>query len=202
MVKIRLSRIGAKGQPYYRVVVVDERKKRDGAVIETIGRYNPRTEPLTFEIDRERLKYWRGVGAQATEPVLVLLGEAKPKFHQPRSKKEETPTSAAATPVAPAIPQAPVPTATPAEGAATVKTEAPETTPEPSPELAEAVNASEQASPEATPEVIAAVVEKTEGVEKTEVTAQENQPKSGDETASMAEEAAQTDNSDEVTTVA
>lgn len=195
MVKIRLSRIGAKGQPYYRVVVVDERKKRDGAVLETIGRYNPRTEPLTFEIDRERLKYWRGVGAQPTEPVLVLLGEAKPKFHKPREKKEEAPTAAPAAP-APGAEQA-TNEVTPTEGAAEVKTDAPETTPEASPELAEAVKASEEAHGEVTPEVVAETIERTEKFETEEAAAQQNQPQSGEVAAAEAEEASETDNSDE-----
>ncbi len=195
MVKVRLSRIGAKGQPYYRVVVVDERAKRDGAVKETIGRYNPRTEPSTFEIDKERLNYWRGVGAQLTEPVLVLLGEAKPKRHQPKNVKQEEPA-----PAAPAVsgeaPAEPLPLPTPAEGAAEVEVKAPEETPAASPALAEAEVASAQASPEATPEEIEQTVEATE-VTAASPAPEENQPMSGETPVDVAEEAAESDNTED-----
>lgn len=185
MVKIRLSRIGAKGQPYYRVVVVNERSKRDGKVIESIGSYNPRTEPSTFEIDKERLKYWRGVGAQLTEPVLVLLGEAKPKKHQPRAKKEET---AAPTKEAAEV----QPEATPTEGAAEVKVDAPETTPEASAELAQTAEASEKVSPEATPEEVAQTIENTEDVVTENLENAEKQPQTQDQPVAAAEQLEET----------
>ena len=73
MVKIRLRRTGAKKQPHYRVVVADSRSPRDGKFIETIGHYNPRTEPPTVEIDAERALYWLSVGAQPTEAVRRML---------------------------------------------------------------------------------------------------------------------------------
>ncbi len=73
MVKIRLRRTGAKKQPHYRVVVADSRSPRDGKFIETIGHYNPRTEPPTVEIDAERALYWLGVGAQPSEAVRRML---------------------------------------------------------------------------------------------------------------------------------
>jgi small subunit ribosomal protein S16 len=73
MVKIRLMRVGMKGQPSYRVVVADARSPRDGRIIENIGWYNPRTEPSTIQIDAERAKYWLGVGAQASDSVKSLL---------------------------------------------------------------------------------------------------------------------------------
>ena len=72
-VKIRLARHGAKKRPYYRVVVADSRTKRDGRVIEEIGKYHPTEEPSLIEIDSERAQYWLGVGAQPTEQVAVLL---------------------------------------------------------------------------------------------------------------------------------
>jgi len=59
--------------PFYRVVVADSRKKRDGRVIEQIGKYHPTEDPSVIDIDRERVQYWLGVGAQPTEPVLALL---------------------------------------------------------------------------------------------------------------------------------
>lgn len=73
MVKIRLRRIGKKRQPSYRVVVTDSRAPRDGAFIEAIGRYNPRTEPSVVEIDPERAREWLGRGAQPSEAVARLL---------------------------------------------------------------------------------------------------------------------------------
>lgn len=72
-VKIRLSRVGAKKQPYYRVVVADARAPRDGRFIEVIGRYNPRTEPSTVEIDKEKALAWLAKGAQPTDQVKNLL---------------------------------------------------------------------------------------------------------------------------------
>ena len=71
--KIRLKRMGKKFYAFYRVVVVDSRKKRDGKVIEEIGTYNPNTQPSTIEIKSDRAQYWLGVGAQPTETVFKLL---------------------------------------------------------------------------------------------------------------------------------
>ncbi|MEW6582112.1 MAG: 30S ribosomal protein S16 [Actinomycetota bacterium] len=73
MVKIRLARVGSKKNPIYRVVVSDARSKRDGRTIETIGRYNPRTEPSTVVIDLEKANRWIGQGAQPTAAVARLL---------------------------------------------------------------------------------------------------------------------------------
>ena len=67
--KIRLKRQGKKFYAFYRVVVVDSRKKRDGKVIEEIGTYNPNTQPSTIQIKSDRAQYWLGVGAQPSEPV-------------------------------------------------------------------------------------------------------------------------------------
>ncbi|MEO1928399.1 MAG: 30S ribosomal protein S16 [Nautiliaceae bacterium] len=72
MVKIRLARFGRKKRPFYRVVVTDSRKRRDSGWIESIGYYNPMTEPTTVKIDLERLNYWLGVGAQMSERVAKL----------------------------------------------------------------------------------------------------------------------------------
>jgi small subunit ribosomal protein S16 len=73
MVKIRLRRTGAKKKPTYRVVVTDARAPRDGRFIEIIGYYDPRTEPVTFNIEEERVLYWLSVGAQPTDVVHKLL---------------------------------------------------------------------------------------------------------------------------------
>ena len=71
--KIRLKRLGKIRAPYYRVVVADSRTKRDGRVIEEIGKYHPTEEPSLIDISSERAQYWLGVGAQPTEQVLALL---------------------------------------------------------------------------------------------------------------------------------
>src|SRR4051794_20065531 len=67
---MRLGKIRA---PYYRIVVADSRTKRDGRVIETIGKYHPKQDPSLIEVDSDRAQYWLGVGAQPTEPVAAIL---------------------------------------------------------------------------------------------------------------------------------
>ena len=76
MLKIRLRRTGARGQASYRVVIVDSRAPRDGAFVEIIGNYNPRTEPETIIIKEERALYWLKQGAQPTDTTARLLGKA------------------------------------------------------------------------------------------------------------------------------
>jgi small subunit ribosomal protein S16 len=71
--KIKLMRLGKMRAPYYRIVVADARTKRDGRVIETIGKYHPKEDPSFIEVDTERAQYWLGVGAQPTEPVTAIL---------------------------------------------------------------------------------------------------------------------------------
>ena len=71
--KIRLMRLGKIRAPYYRIVVADSRTKRDGRVIETIGKYHPKEDPSFIEVDSDRAQYWLGVGAQPTEPVAAIL---------------------------------------------------------------------------------------------------------------------------------
>ena len=97
--KIRLSRGGAKKRPYYRVVVADSRKPRDGRYIERVGTYNPmvaKDHPERLKLDDERIKYWLGVGARPSDRVARFLGDLgmidKPpipeqtKQHLPRAK--------------------------------------------------------------------------------------------------------------------
>jgi small subunit ribosomal protein S16 len=72
-VKIRLKRMGKIHAPFYRVVVMNSRTKRDGRAIEEIGKYHPTHEPSIIEINSERVQYWLGVGAQPTEQVAALL---------------------------------------------------------------------------------------------------------------------------------
>jgi small subunit ribosomal protein S16 len=101
-VKIRLKRMGKIRAPYYRIVVADSRTKRDGRVIEEIGKYHPKEDPSFIEVDSERAQYWLGVGAQASEPVAAILkvtgdwqrfkGEAAPapmQVAEPRRDKTE-----------------------------------------------------------------------------------------------------------------
>ncbi|RZU64763.1 SSU ribosomal protein S16P [Microterricola gilva] len=72
-VKIRLKRMGKIRAPYYRIVVADSRTKRDGRVIEEIGKYHPTENPSFIEVDSERAQYWLSVGAQPTEQVAAIL---------------------------------------------------------------------------------------------------------------------------------
>jgi small subunit ribosomal protein S16 len=101
-VKIRLKRMGKIRQPYYRIVVADSRTKRDGRVIEEIGKYHPKQDPSFIEVDSERALYWLGVGAQPSEPVTAILkvtgdwqkfkGEAAPepmKVAEPKRDKTD-----------------------------------------------------------------------------------------------------------------
>ena len=72
-VKIRLTRVGSKKNPIYRVVVADSRSPRDGRFIEIVGRYNPQTDPSTIELDEAKIQDWISKGAQPTEPVARLI---------------------------------------------------------------------------------------------------------------------------------
>jgi small subunit ribosomal protein S16 len=72
-VKIRLARHGAKKAPFYRIVVADARSPRDGAFIERVGTYNPRTQPSEIHVDAEKAKKWLANGAQPTHQVRKLL---------------------------------------------------------------------------------------------------------------------------------
>ena len=71
---VRLTRMGRNKKPFYRIVVTDSRKRRDGGWIESIGYYNPLTSPATIKVDEERLAYWKGVGAQLSDRVAKITG--------------------------------------------------------------------------------------------------------------------------------
>jgi small subunit ribosomal protein S16 len=73
---IRLSRRGARKQPYYRIVVIEKDRARDGRSVEVVGTYNPRTTPATVELRRERVDYWTSKGAQVSDRVKKLLEKA------------------------------------------------------------------------------------------------------------------------------
>lgn len=72
-VRLRLSRVGGKKDPIWRIVVADQRSPRDGRVIETIGQYNAQTEPSTIRVDEERARHWLDRGAQPSDQVRKLL---------------------------------------------------------------------------------------------------------------------------------
>src|SRR5215203_5955216 len=73
MLAISLMRMGAKGKPFYRVVVKEKRSKRDGAYLENLGTYNPMLNPSEVNLKHDRIQYWIGVGAQPTETVKSLI---------------------------------------------------------------------------------------------------------------------------------
>lgn len=73
MVKIRLFRTGAKNRPSYRIVAADARVKRNGKILEILGFYDPKTDPVTIKIKMDRIKHWLGQGAQPTKAVKNLL---------------------------------------------------------------------------------------------------------------------------------
>ena len=136
-VKIRLKRLGKIHAPYYRIVVADSRKKRDGRVIEEIGKYHPTENPSLIEVTSERAQYWLSVGAQPTPQVLAILKltgdwgtfkgekdakntvqtrEAKPEFNpdtkkkpvlKPKAKAEPAKAEASAEAPAEAVADAP-----------------------------------------------------------------------------------------------
>lgn len=76
MVRIRLRRMGAKKNPYYRIVVTDKRSPRDGRFIEAIGTYDPNTQPETVKLEMERAAHWLSQGAQASEGAVRILRRA------------------------------------------------------------------------------------------------------------------------------
>ena len=75
-VRMRLTRVGSKKNPIYRVVVADSRSPRDGRFIEIVGRYNPQTDPSTIDLDADKVKDWLAKGAQPSEPVARLIKAA------------------------------------------------------------------------------------------------------------------------------
>ena len=100
MLKIRLTRMGAKKAPFYRLVVTDSRVARDGKCIENLGTYNPMVEPAEIKLNEERVKYWLSVGAQMTDTakeLITLQGiiektpyrAPKPKQMPPAPKQKE-----------------------------------------------------------------------------------------------------------------
>lgn len=108
MVRIRLRRMGARKKPFYRIVVADKRSPRDGRFIETIGSYNPLTEPETVTLKHVRAAYWLGQGAQPSEAVARLLRKAEllDDAGKPIPYEEEPQEAPAETEEAPETPAA------------------------------------------------------------------------------------------------
>ena len=76
MLMIRLARVGTRKKPFYRLVVIEKDRARNGKALEIIGLYNPRTSPATFNMQRERVEYWASKGAQMTDRVTKLVKSA------------------------------------------------------------------------------------------------------------------------------
>jgi small subunit ribosomal protein S16 len=119
MLRIRLSRKGKKRQPSYRVVVAEKEAKRDGRIVESIGHYNPLTNPPTYQIDEARALHWLSNGAQPSDAVRVLLNkqgtiDRLARLHAGESLEalvtEYTGVAAPAEAVAPAVVEEPAPT--------------------------------------------------------------------------------------------
>ncbi len=108
MVRIRLRRMGSKKQPSYRIVVADKESPRDGAFIEVIGNYNPRTQPESVQVQEDRALYWMKVGAKPSESVVQLFRKTGTTARYERLMKGEAPEgllaeAAAAVAAQPAI---------------------------------------------------------------------------------------------------
>ena len=95
---IRLARVGARKQPYYRVVVIEKDRARNGRSVEVVGTYNPRTSPASVDLKSERIEYWKGKGAQLSDRVAKLVASAPSPAGQPPAKPPagDSDTSAAA----------------------------------------------------------------------------------------------------------
>jgi small subunit ribosomal protein S16 len=94
MVKLRLRKSGANDKPFYRVVAVDSRRKRDGQYLDNIGYYDPKMDPFKLQLDTDKAIYWLSQGAQPTETVNSLLRRAGilEKWHTMRFAKKAEPT--------------------------------------------------------------------------------------------------------------
>lgn len=85
---IRLARVGARKQPYYRVVVIEKDRARNGRSVEVVGTYNPRTNPASVNLKLERIEYWKGKGAQPSDRVEKLLRSGVSTAGQPLAPKK------------------------------------------------------------------------------------------------------------------
>lgn len=125
MLKIRLTRIGAKKRPFYRIVAVDERKKRSGAYIDLLGTYNPLTEPKDIKIDQKKLDDWKKKGAVLSNGVLRILNQApqRPPRKPKRSLRSDDLKEVKEAPVAAPVEQEAAPAEETTPTAEATKTE-------------------------------------------------------------------------------
>jgi len=91
---IRLARVGARKQPYYRVVVIEKDRARNGRSVEVVGTYNPRTSPASVDLKMERIQYWKGKGAQPSDRVARLLNAGSASAGQPAAPATGAPAAA------------------------------------------------------------------------------------------------------------
>ncbi len=96
MLMIRLARVGARKQPYYRVVVIEKDRARNGRSVEVVGTYNPRTTPASVDLKLERIQYWKSKGAQPSDRVAKLL-RSGPAAGQPAASTTSAPGNQDAT---------------------------------------------------------------------------------------------------------
>jgi small subunit ribosomal protein S16 len=100
VVMIRLARVGAPKQPYYRIVVIEKDRARNGRSIEVVGTYNPRTNPATVNLKHDRIAYWRGMGAKLS-PIMEKLVTKNPAVPDaPAAAVPDTPAPAVTDPAA------------------------------------------------------------------------------------------------------
>jgi small subunit ribosomal protein S16 len=152
-VKVRLTRVGSKKNPIWRVVVADGRSPRDGRSIETIGHYNPQTQPSRIEIDRDRLQHWLDRGAQPSNTVKKLM-RAENTGHEMPAREAPAPVATPPKPKAePAVEAAPaeaepVEAPTPEADAPAPEAEAPADAEAAAEEVAAEQETSEQPAPD------------------------------------------------------
>ena len=127
VVMIRLARVGAPKQPYYRIVVIEKDRARNGRSIEVVGTYNPRTSPATVDLKHERIAYWRGQGAQLSPIVEKLVTKTPAGGPAAGPLKASVPTPVPAPVPAPA----PAPAAAPAPAPVEAVVETPAAAPTP-----------------------------------------------------------------------
>ena len=83
MLMIRLARVGARKQPYYRVVVIEKERARNGLSVEVVGTYNPRTQPASIDLKRDRIEYWVSKGAKLSDRVGKIFAQPVPEAAAP-----------------------------------------------------------------------------------------------------------------------
>ena len=157
-VRIRLTRVGATKQPTYRFVVSDSRNARDGRSIDTLGHYNPRTDPIEINVDEDKAREWMSRGAKPSDTVArlfrrvgVLPEETAPVRTTKAAPKAKAQAKAQAAEAAAAAPPPPPPAEAAAEEAAATAVEAPATDENPKTAEAEAPETAEATAPDAEP---------------------------------------------------